>query len=367
MAENIDLIKEANRSLLIVDDEKNIINAIRRELKNDNYIFHATTDPEEALAVVRDEDVGVVLSDQRMPQMDGVTFLEKVKALKPDSVRIIITGYSTKQNAIDAINRSGIFSYLTKPWQSSELKAMIARAFEHFNLVSENKRLQILTQTQNNALKNINEHLESLVEKRTKQLTDATQEGIWMLATASEAKDDITGNHIRRIASLTESICRGLQLSPSETEDIGFFSMMHDIGKIHIPDRILQNTGKLSPEDWRIMQTHTIMGEKILGQSAFYKLARVIARSHHERWDGAGYPDGLAGENIPLPARIVSIADVYDALTHERPYKPAWPHDEAIAEMAAASGKAFDPAVLKIFLNIQSTPVIEESNLGDRS
>ena len=199
----------------------------------------------------------------------------------------------------------------------------------------------------------MNENLEELVRKRTFQLEEAVREGVVMLALAAEAKDDDTGEHINRIRSLTCNICKGLGMSSEEADEISFFSIMHDVGKIHIPDRILQNTDtSLSDEDWAVMKTHSVEGEKILGNKPYYKIARMIARSHHERWDGTGYPDGLKGESIPLAARVVTVADVYDALTHERSYKPAWPVEKAIAEMKSLSGKLFDPKVLNAFLKI---------------
>lgn len=139
-------------------------------------------------------------------------------------------------------------------------------------------------------------------------------------------------------------------MSPQESEQIAFFSMMHDLGKIHIPDNILGKLGPFTDEEWAVMKTHTIVGEKILGSKPFYQTAREIARSHHEHWDGTGYPDGLNGKAIPLPARIVTVADVFDGLTYARRYKKAWPVEETLAEMKRLSGKIFDPEILEVFL-----------------
>ena len=150
--------------------------------------------------------------------------------------------------------------------------------------------------------------------------------------------------------TITGEICLGLRLSMEESDLISFSSVMHDVGKIHIPDSILNKPGSLSDDEWKIMKTHTTAGERILGSKPFYETARRIARSHHERWDGNGYPDGLKGDSIPLEARIVTVADVYDALTNERPYKKAWPVEDALAEMEDLSGKLFDPEILKVFL-----------------
>jgi putative two-component system response regulator len=247
-----------------------------------------------------------------------------------------------------------IFGYLTKPWSFDHLKETVSRAFQHYNLIAENKRLQQLTHAQNRQLSLVNENLENLVQKRTVQLEEAVREGVVMLAMAAEAKDDDTGDHVHRIQRLTRKICIGLKMSSEESEQISFFSIMHDVGKIHIPDRISKKPEPLTDKEWDFMRTHSIAGEKILGNKPFYQTAREIARSHHERWDGNGYPDGLKGKSIPLAARIVTVADVFDALTHKRPYKPAWTVEAAIEEMKTLSGKVFDPKILNIFVRMHA-------------
>ncbi len=338
------------RNLLIVDDEPNILKSLERELIPEGYTIYTANSGKEGLGLVKAHNIGAILSDFMMPEMDGVTFLESVKQYNPDAARILLTGFGSLNNAMDAVNRSHIFGYLTKPWSSVILKETIASAFEYYHLVNENKQLHKLTEEQNGLLKCMNEDLEGLVDKRTRQLEEAVREGVKMLAMAAEANDDNTGDHISRIQTITKEICPGLGLSQEESELISFFSIMHDVGKIHIPDNILKKPGPLSDQEWKIMQTHTTAGEKILGSKPFYKTARQIARSHHERWDGTGYPDGLKGDSIPLPARIVTVADVYDALTHERPYRAAWSEEEAMAEMKALSGRLFDPEILEIFI-----------------
>jgi response regulator RpfG family c-di-GMP phosphodiesterase len=343
-----------NRTLLIVDDEPNVINSLDRQLRRDGYIIHSAHSGKKGLRLLNEKNIGVVLSDLMMPEMDGITFLELVKQRKPDAVCMLLTANGSLNSAMDAVNRLQIFGYLTKPWSAQQLKAAIARAFEQYNLIAENRRLQHLTQAQNQQLSLVNENLETLVQKRTFQLEEAVREGVVMLALAAEAKDDDTGEHILRIQELTHKMCMELGISPEESEQISFFSIMHDVGKIHIPDRILRKPGPLGGKEWEVMRTHCIAGEKILGKKPFYKTAREIARSHHERWDGDGYPDGLKGESIPLAARIVTVADVFDALTHERPYKPAWTVEAALEEMKKLSGKVFDPKISSIFMRIQS-------------
>jgi cyclic di-GMP phosphodiesterase len=343
----------SNRTLLIVDDEPNVIRSLDRQLRQDGYTIYSANSGEKGLRLLNEKDIAVVLSDLKMPQMDGITFLASVKQHKPDVVCLLLTGNGSLHSAMDAVNRLQIFGYLTKPWSDQQLKATIARAFKQYNLIAENQRLQELTQAQNQQLSLINENLETLVQKRTFQLEEAVREGVIMLAMAAEAKDDDTGEHIRRIQELTREMCIKLGSSPEESDRISFFSMMHDVGKIHIPDHILRKSAPLTETEWEVMRTHCIAGEKILGKKPFYKTARDIARSHHERWDGNGYPDQLRGELIPLAARIVTIADVFDALTHERPYKPPWTVETALEEMKKLSGKVFDPEILNTFMRLR--------------
>jgi putative two-component system response regulator len=340
-----------NNTLLIVDDEENIINSLKRELKCGSYDIYSACSAKEGLELLRGLDVGVLLSDRLMPGMDGVEFLSLVREHYPDVVRVLLTGHSSLQSAMDSINQSQIFSYLTKPWNPEELKNVISRAFEHYNLLIENRHLQRLTREQNKSLARVNAELEQRVNERTRQLQESIREGVIMLASAAEARDDFTGGHIYRIRELTQKICNGMGLPPGEIEQISFFSMMHDVGKIHIADRILLKPGPLTDEEFETMKKHTLIGEKILGKRPFYATAREIARSHHEHWDGTGYPDGLKGEAIPLPARIVAAADVFDALTHDRHYKKAWPVATAINDMRLLSGRQFDPDVMSAFLD----------------
>ncbi len=342
-----------NRSLLIVDDEPGVVRALERQLRHEKYTIYTAYSGESGLDILQEYDIGVVLSDYLMPGMDGITFLELVKQKKPHVVRMLFTGHSSVQNAMNAINRSRIFGYITKPWSPDSIKQTIEKAFQHYNLLLENMRLQNLTEEQNRQLNRINEDLETSIRKRTSQLEEAIREGILMLAMAAEAKDDDTGKHLLRIHSMTRNICLGLGLSPEDSEQISFFSIMHDVGKIHIPDEILQKRGPLTNGERAVMRTHCVAGEKILGNKPFYQIAREIARNHHERWDGKGYPDGLTKDSIPLSARIVSVADIFDALTHKRPYKEAWPVEKAVREMKALSGKAFDPDILNAFLKLQ--------------
>jgi putative two-component system response regulator len=201
-------------------------------------------------------------------------------------------------------------------------------------------------------LRDDNEVLEQRVRARTAELREAHLDTIYMLAIASEAKDEDTGQHVRRIEKLTRSLAAQMGLC-KEAESIGLASILHDIGKIHVPDHIIKKPGKLTDEERAAMQGHTLAGEHILGDNPFFAPARRIARSHHENFDGSGYPDRTSGSEIPMEARIVHIADVYDALVSPRVYKPAWTPADAMKFIRDQRGKMFDPDVVRAFQSVQ--------------
>lgn len=353
--------EEVQKTLLVVDDEPQIIKSIIRSLKRrDLEILTAGSGAEGLDIIARNDHVAVVLSDQNMPEMDGIRFLEKVREHDTDIVRLLLTGHADINCAMEAIKRSQVFEYLTKPWEPDALENTLQRAFDHHHLTKENRRLHRVTLDQNTQLRLLNDTLEEQVRERTVQLGDAVREGVLMLSIAAEARDDNTGEHVKRIRTLTRALCLKIGMPDEDAERIGFFSMMHDVGKIHIPDDILNKNGPLSEKQWRVMKGHTTAGEKILGHSPYYEIARQIARSHHEWLDGSGYPDGLQGSQIPLAARVVAVVDVFDALTHERPYKKAWPRHEAVEELKRLAGRQFDTDFVSAFVEIVSDGWIDD-------
>lgn len=201
-------------------------------------------------------------------------------------------------------------------------------------------------------LKRYNERLEEKVRERTMELNEANMEAIYMLAVASEAKDADTGAHVRRIQHYTHLLARQLGLPEATAEQFGYSAILHDVGKMLVPDHILKKPGPLDTGEREEMQLHCIAGERILSKKTFFETARLIARSHHENWDGSGYPDGLSREAIPLPARIVHLADIYDALTSERVYKPPWTSREAADHIMKGKGTQFDPNIVDAFRSL---------------
>lgn len=201
-------------------------------------------------------------------------------------------------------------------------------------------------------LKHRNEDLETRVAERTAELHEANMQSIHMLAIASEARDADTGNHVQRINRYARAVAEALGVAGEEAERIGYSAVLHDVGKIEVPDEILKKPGPLTDMERQRMQRHTVVGEAILSSTSFFDLARQIARSHHENWDGSGYPDGAAGEAVPLAARIVHVVDVYDALLSPRVYKSAWDEDRAVALIRDQREKQFDPAVVDAFVEL---------------
>jgi PAS domain S-box-containing protein/putative nucleotidyltransferase with HDIG domain len=244
---------------------------------------------------------------------------------------------------------------LPAPLDHLHVVTIIAISAQKQALASLREDVRLLTQVGDNALehaielRDYSEALEKKVRERTEDLRLANLDAIYMLAVASEAKDADTGRHVRRIQWFAEQLARKIGLSDSEAHDIGYAAMLHDIGKIHVPDEILKKPGPLDDNERFIMRQHTLFGERILSKRPFFNRARKIARSHHENWDGSGYPDGTSRDQIPLDARIVHVVDVYDALTQPRVYKKAWTTKDANEFICTSADKYFEPEICRAF------------------
>jgi putative two-component system response regulator len=215
------------------------------------------------------------------------------------------------------------------------------------------------------SLKEYSENLELRVRDRVAELHEANLDAVYMLAVAAETKDLDTGQHVKRIERFSRALCIAIGMTPSQADRIGYSSILHDVGKIHVPDQILKKPGPLSPEERKIMESHTIIGERILSERPFFEPARRIARSHHENFDGTGYPDGMSGDAIPIEARIVHLVDVFDALVHERVYKKPWTRQQAIEALHDMSGRMFDPALVRAFDTLISDGMIDLIETSD--
>lgn len=300
----------------------------------------STTDPTQVEALYMEQNSDLILLDLNMPIMDGYQVLARVREVDPDYPPIIVlTAQSDRESRIKALDL-GARDFLAKPFDRVELMTRIRNMLE----------VRIMTK----AMKNQNMILDGMVKERTQELNDTRLEVIRRLGRAAEYRDDMTGFHIIRMSRYSQLLAQAAGMSEAEAEVVLNASPMHDIGKIGIPDRVLLKPGKLDAEEWKIMQTHVDIGVEILSgsDSILMNMAAEIAQNHHEKWDGSGYPCGLAGEDIPLTGRVVAVADVFDALTTERPYKKAWPIEEAVEFLKEQSGKHFEPELIVCFIDI---------------
>ena len=335
-------------TILIVDDEENILKTLERLLEDEGYRIFFADSSLKGLEIIKHEDIHLVISDQKMPGMDGIKFLYEVKKISPDTIRIMLTGFADVNIAIQAINEGEVYRFITKPWNNVELLSAVKQGIEYYNLQKELGRLNKRIQSQNIELKEWNFKLEQKVADQTKHIRDLFLDAIKSLVFALEAKDKYTEGHARRATEYAAYICKKMSLSKEYTEDIILGSLLHDIGKIGITESILNKKKKLTKAEYDHIQTHVLIGERILTPIIKNETVLKIVRHHHENIDGSGYPDGLKGTAIPLEARIVAVADTYDALLSKRSYRKSTDNVKAIKELRKFSGTQFDPEIVEI-------------------
>jgi putative two-component system response regulator len=332
--------------ILIVDDEPANVALLRRVLTRNGYRNLATlSDAGGVIDLIGEWDPDLVLLDLHMPKVDGITLLIQIRTqLGLPEMPIVVITADTAVAARTAALHAGATDFLLKPIDVVEVTLRVR------NLLRVRKlHRQVI---EHMAL------LEQRVEARTAELAASQKEILERLALASEYRDDTTGRHTQRVGALSVRLARRLDLPPDQIELIRFATPLHDIGKIGTPDRILLKTGPLTPSEYEEVKLHVTVGAAILGGSTspILQMAELVALNHHERWDGTGYL-GIAGLQIPRVARIVSVADVFDALISVRPYKRAWPIDRAVAEIVGLSGQHFDPEVVEAFqATVASSP-----------
>jgi len=346
-------------TVLFVDDEVNILRAVQRLLRHEPCRVLTASRGSEALGLLANDSAQVVVSDQRMPEMNGVELLSVIRERHPDAVRMMLTGYTEMNVAVEAINHGEIYRLITKPWNDEELKATLRQAFDHYDLKSEIRRLNQVTREQNLKLQDMNRTLEAKVRDRTKQLADKNQElrigyvqTIRALAEAVDAKDAYTRGHSERVGVYASKLGRELGLPREVIERIYISGLLHDVGKIGIPDRIITKPDRLTPEEYEEIKRHPEIGARILQPVAFLADVVPCVRHHHEWYDGSdrGYPSQLVGDQIPLPSRIILVSDTLEAMTSDRPYRKGMPLERVLEELRRFSGTQFDPRCVDAML-----------------
>lgn len=335
----------AEQRILVVDDETAIRDVMCSILMQAGYECHPVSSGRDALAVLRsNENISIVLSDLIMEGLDGLSLLLQLKEELPEIPVVMVTAVHDLSVALAAI-RNGAYDYLLKPFEKEQLLAMVRRALETRRLRRENLEYQT--------------KLESLVSARTEMLRKALADlersydiTLEALGDALDLKDAETEGHSRRVTAFTIAIARAMELPQDKVRVIARGAFLHDVGKMAIPDAILRKPGRLSLEEQAIMREHAFLGYQILRKIPFLQEAADIVHCHQERYDGSGYPRGLKGEQIPLGARIFAVADTFDAMTSDRPYRAAQSISSARREVERNAGKQFDPEVVRVFLDI---------------
>ncbi|MBU5614319.1 MULTISPECIES: HD-GYP domain-containing protein [Geomonas] len=321
--------------VLFVDDNKLILQASVDLFKAQGIELLTAGDAAEALELFREHEIAVVVSDNRMPGMSGLDFLSELRQLSPDTVKVLISSYVDLATALAAINNSEVFRYLLKPWKEQEILDVVREGLRRYRTVQAMRRED-----------------EAVLRS---------------LAQTIELKDPSTKGHCDRVAVYALLIADAMGLSKDTLRQIKYGSWLHDCGKIGISEVILNGSGRLNDDEFETMKLHTDWGADLAEKARLSELAKNIIRHHHEKYDGTGYPLGLKGEEIPLEARIVSVADIYDALTMDRSYRKRYPLAEAREMVRSMSGAALDPGIVEVFLQVvpQGPLPSSEEVLGD--
>lgn len=307
-------------TVLFVDDEENILNSVIRTFADSHFIIRTAPDASKALDLVRNETIAVLVSDNMMPGMSGMELLELTKTISPNTVKVMMTAYTDLPTVIEAINRSEVFRFIVKPWDNQELVTIVEEGVTRYRLME--------------SLRHENEAV------------------LYALAETIELKDPYTKGHCERVARYALLIAEELNLPDSAKDDIRFGSWLHDCGKIGIPEQILNAPRKLSSDEITTIRLHPDWGAEVARKARMSPIIVNIIRYHHEHYQGGGYPDNLSGKEIPVEARIVAIADTYDALTSTRPYNESRSRETAMGILREQCGKDLDPELTGLFLNI---------------
>jgi putative nucleotidyltransferase with HDIG domain len=333
-----------NEHILVVDDEEMIRELLSSALQQENYICHLASNVDEAFTVLGSQRIDLVISDIMMPGRSGVDLLRDLKQIDAEIAVLMITGLSDMSTALECIHL-GADDYLTKPFGISRVMLTVRNLIEKRCLAIEKKNYQVSLEFK------VMEQTEQL-RRTMNELNDAYHNTLTALVKALDAREKEVGSHSERVMNFSGLIADKLGIKGADFEKLAKGSLLHDIGKIGITDNILLKPGKLDDAEWVEMRRHPQIGYAILSEIAFLKGPAEIILSHHERFDGSGYPKGLKGEQIPIGSRIFTLVDTLDAMTSDRPYRKALPFDAVTSEVRKYCGLQFDPDLAELFLSI---------------
>jgi len=345
--------------ILAVDDEPFVLDVIKRLLNEDHYEVYTATSAIEGLSLMRVFPIQIVISDYRMPEMNGVEFLREVCRLWPDTIRIVLSGYADIQAVIAAINEGQVYKFMAKPWNNEDLRITIVNAIDRYRLLQENMQLMEDLKRKNEALRKFNDTLEEIVAERTYELkksTETTEKAfvatIRVIASMIETRDPYTAGHQQRTADLACSIGQVLCLPEETISGLRMAATIHDIGKISVPTEILCKPSILTDNEMSLIRNHVRVGYDILKTIDFPWSVATVILQHHERMDGSGYPAGLRGPDILPESRILAVADVVEAMASHRPYRAALGVASALNEIQTYKSTRYDTAVVDACLRL---------------
>lgn len=328
-----------NDKLLVVEDDTMVRDVLVQCLEMEGYDCFSAACADEALGILDTNSVSLMISDIMMPGKSGIELLTIAKNRYPDLAVIMVTALNDRKTALKSLEL-GAYGYVLKPFDLNEIIISVVNSLERRRLLINSREYET--------------RLEKEVLDRTRDLRSREEEICLRLTTASDYRDEETGSHIRRLGLYAEVMAQAMSWPLKSTEEVRIAAPMHDIGKIGIPDSILLKPKGLTPEEFEVIKNHTVIGSEILGGSsvAMLQMAEKIALYHHEKWDGTGYPHGLKGTDIPESARLLAVIDVYDALVHERVYRPPIPEEKALEMMTTDRGRHFDPDIFDVFIKV---------------
>jgi len=370
--------------LLCVDDEEAILRALHRVFRRAGYMVLTATGGEEGLQIIQKTPVSLIVSDQRMPGMSGVEFLRRAKRIAPDTVRILLTAHSDSEAAISAINRGEVFRFLLKPWDDGDLLMVVQEGLAMLNLKLQNRRLLQLTAQQNMRLRSLGQDLEAKVLERTEQLQRQSAQLqqlhaqlerdfvdlVNVCARLIEMHDSHSGSHSQRVGALARAIAEEMGLPPDEVRDVEIAGVLHDIGKIGTPEKLVNRRYEnMTEAERRVIERHPVLGQASIQVVKSLKKVALLIRSHHENYDGTGYPDRLQGSAIPLGSRIIAVANGYD-LASEMSQTPTSlsvvrgaGHRHVLENVAGL----YDPRVVRAFERVVEKRRQEEADFAEQA